>query len=57
MYDSDSDVETKIGKLYVMQGNKPIEVSELHAGDLGALAKLTSAKTGDTLSTKANPVA
>ena len=57
MYNSDSDVETKIGKLYVMQGNKPIEVSELHAGDLGALAKLTSAKTGDTLSTKANPVA
>ena len=44
MYNSDSDVETKIGKLYVMQGNKPIEVSELHAGDLGALAKLTSAK-------------
>ncbi len=57
MYNSDSDVETKIGKLYVMQGNKPIEVSELHAGDLGALAKLTGAKTGDTLSTKANPVA
>lgn len=27
MYNSDSDVETKIGKLYVMQGNKPIEVS------------------------------
>ena len=57
MYNNDSDVETKIGKLYVMQGNKPIEVSELHAGDLGALAKLTGAKTGDTLSTKANPVA
>ena len=57
MYNSDSDVETKIGKLYVLQGNKPIEVSELHAGDLGALAKLTGAKTGDTLSTKANPVA
>ena len=40
--------EEKIGKLYVLQGNKPIEVPELHAGDLGALAKLDDAKTGDT---------
>ncbi|MDO4332155.1 MAG: elongation factor G [Eubacteriales bacterium] len=56
LYNKDKDVEGKIGKLYVMQGNKPVEVSELHAGDLGALAKLTSAKTGDTLSTKATPV-
>ena len=45
----------KIGKLYILQGNKATEVSELHAGDLGALQKLDIA-TGDTLSTKANPV-
>ena len=57
MYNKDSDVEAKIGKLYVMVGNKPQEVSELHAGDLGALAKLNGAKTGDTLSTKATPLA
>ena len=57
LYNKDKDVEGKIGKLYVMQGNKPVEVSELYAGDLGALAKLTSAKTGDTLSTKATPLA
>ena len=57
MYNKDSDVEAKIGKLYVMVGNKPQEVSELHAGDLGALAKLSGAKTGDTLSTKATPLA
>ena len=50
-------MEAKIGKLYVMVGNKPQEVSELHAGDLGALAKLNGAKTGDTLSTKATPLA
>lgn len=57
MYNRERDVETKIGKLYVMQGNKPQEVSELHAGDIGALAKLSAARTGDTLSTKANPIA
>lgn len=56
LYNKDKDVEGKVGKIYVMQGNKPVEVSELHAGDLGALAKLTSAKTGDTLSTKATPL-
>ena len=56
MLNVDSDIEEKIGKLYVMQGNKPIEVPELHAGDIGALAKLTDAKTGDSLSTKATPI-
>ena len=56
MYNSDKECEEKIGKLYVLRGNKPMEVSELQAGDIGALAKLTSVKTGDTLSTKANPV-
>ena len=55
MYNRDKDIEAKIGKLYVLCGNKPVEVSELHAGDLGALAK-SSATTGDTLSTKAVPL-
>ena len=49
-------VEEKIGKIYVLQGNKPIEVKELHAGDIGAIAKLTAARTGNTLSTKANTI-
>ncbi|MCH5342602.1 MAG: elongation factor G [Acetatifactor sp.] len=56
LYNVDKDIEEKIGKLYVMQGNKPIEVSELHAGDIGALAKLTAARTGDSLSTKATTI-
>ena len=50
------NVEEKIGKLYVLRGNKPEEVTELHAGDIGALAKLSKVTTTDTLSTKANPV-
>ncbi|MBR4768931.1 MAG: GTP-binding protein, partial [Lachnospiraceae bacterium] len=48
--------EERIGKLYLMQGNKPIEVPELHAGDLGALAKLDDAKTGDTYAVKGTAV-
>ena len=56
IYNKDKDVEEKISKLYVMQGGKAIEVKELHAGDIGAIAKLTAARTGDTLSTKANTI-
>ncbi len=52
IYNVDKDIEEKIGKLYILQGNKPMEVSELHAGDIGALAKLTAARTGNSLSTK-----
>jgi elongation factor G len=43
-----------LSHLYVMQGRKPVEVSELHAGDLGAAVKLRVTLTGDTLGDKAN---
>lgn len=52
LYNAGTDTEEKPGKLYTMSGNKPIEIPELHAGDIGAIAKLTNTKTGDTLSTK-----
>jgi elongation factor G len=41
-----------LGHLYVMQGRKPVEVNELHAGDLGAAVKLRETLTGDTLGDK-----
>ncbi|MDE7269263.1 MAG: elongation factor G [Acetatifactor sp.] len=56
LYNVDKDIEEKIGKLYVLQGNKPVEVPELHAGDIGALAKLTAARTGNSLSTKTTTI-
>ena len=56
LYNVDKDIEEKIGKIYVLQGNKPVEVSELHAGDIGALAKLTGARTGNSLSTKTTTI-
>ena len=56
LYNQHKDTEEKIGKIYVLCGNKPEEVKELHAGDIGALAKLTKAATTDSLSTKANPI-
>lgn len=56
LYNAEEDAEAKPGKLYTLCGNKPIEVSELFAGDIGAIAKLGSTKTGETLSTKNTPV-
>ncbi|MGN0330532.1 MAG: elongation factor G [Kineothrix sp.] len=56
IYNSDKDIEEKVSKLYVLQGSRPMEVKELHAGDIGAIAKLTGARTGNTLSTKAAPI-
>ena len=56
LYNVDKSSEERLGKLYVMRGNKPQEVPELAAGDIGALAKLGDVATGDTLSTKAVPV-
>lgn len=56
VYNYDKDTEEKLSKLYVLRGNKPIEVSELQAGDIGAIGKLNKARTADTLSTKANTI-
>ena len=55
LYNATTETEEKLNKLYVFRGSKPIEVSELHAGDIGAIAK-ANCRTGDTLSTKAVPV-
>ena len=50
------DAEERLGKLYTICGNKVEEVKELHAGDIGALAKLAVSQTTDSLSTKKNPI-
>lgn len=56
LYDVDKDDDERLGKLYVLTGNKPVEVTELFAGDIGALGKLGDVTTGDSLSTKAMPI-
>ena len=46
----------RLTHLSVMQGRKAVEVQELHAGDLGAVAKLRSTLTGDTLGSKGSEI-
>ena len=56
LYDPVKGQEIRISKLYVMKGSKAEEVEELHAGDVGALSKVSGLQTSTTLSTKATPV-
>jgi elongation factor G len=44
--------QEKFSHLSVIQGRKTTEVAELHAGDIGAVAKLRDTFTGDTLGAK-----
>jgi elongation factor G len=44
--------QEKFSHLSIMQGRKAVEVAELHAGDIGAVAKLRDTFTGDTLGAK-----
>jgi elongation factor G len=57
LYNFHRDTDEKIGRLYVIRGNKVEEVPELHAGDIGALAKLTNSLSTDSLSTRNHPIA
>lgn len=46
----------KLAHLSVMQGKRAVAVSELHAGDIGAVPRLKNTRTGDTLGDKNHPI-
>jgi len=56
VYNVNKDTEEKIGKLYILRGKDQIEVQELKAGDIGAVAKLTVTQTGDTMAVRTAPI-
>ena len=56
LFNANKETEERISRLYILRGKEQIEVTELHAGDIGAISKLSNATTGDTLCTKASPV-
>ena len=56
VYNVNKDAEEKIGKLYVLRGKDAIEVAELKAGDIGAVAKLSVTQTGDTMAVRTAPI-
>jgi elongation factor G len=46
----------KFSHISIMQGKTAVPVNELHAGDIGAVAKLKDTLTGDTLGDKSAPI-
>ena len=56
LFNSSQDVEEKNTGLFVIRGKEQLPVDVIHAGDIGAVAKLTVTKTGDTLCDKAHKV-
>ena len=48
--------QEKFSHISVMQGKTAIPINELHAGDIGAVAKLKDTLTGDTLGDKSAPI-
>src|SRR6266850_6567078 len=50
------NITERFQHIQVVQGKQFIEVGELHAGDIGAIAKLKETTTGETLGDKASPI-
>jgi elongation factor G len=48
--------QEKLSHISSMQGKTAVQVPELHAGDIGAVAKLKDTLTGDTLGDKSAPI-
>ncbi|MBI1898324.1 MAG: elongation factor G [Acidobacteria bacterium] len=56
LINSRSGVDERLAHVGVLMGKTIDSVTELHAGDIGAVAKLRDTVTGDTLAAKGTPV-
>ena len=56
VYNANKDTTEKISQVYVINGKFQVGVGKLFTGDIGAVVKLGSTETGDTLCTNAKVV-
>jgi elongation factor G len=56
VFNSRSGEEERIGQLYTLRGKEQKPVDSVGVGDLGAIAKLSTTVTGDTLCDKGHPL-
>jgi elongation factor G len=56
VHDATQGTDERIGQLFALRGKEHESISEVPAGDIGAVAKLQHTHTGDTFSTKDDPV-
>jgi elongation factor G len=55
-YNTTRDEDERFGPLYAMLGKDQNQVARMHAGDIGAVAKLNVTVTGDALGDKGHPL-
>jgi elongation factor G len=56
IYNATQATEERLGQLFTQRGKEHESIPEVVAGDIGAVAKLQASHTGDTWSTKDDPV-
>ena len=56
IYNATQTTEERLGQLFTQRGKEHESIPEVSAGDIGAVAKLQASHTGDTWSTKDDPV-
>ncbi len=56
IYNATQTTEERLGQLFTQRGKEHESIPEVSAGDIGAVAKLQASHTGDTWSTKDEPV-
>ncbi len=56
IYNGSKSASERIGQLYNVRGKEQIPVSQIEAGDIGAVAKLQVTQTGDTIGDADNAV-
>jgi elongation factor G len=56
LHNASQKTDERVGHVFTMRGKNQEPVSEVVAGDIGAVAKLTHTVTGDTLADKSAPV-
>ena len=56
VWNATQDEVERIGQLFILRGKTQEPVSQLRAGDMGAVAKLSLTSTGDTLCSRDKPV-
>jgi elongation factor G len=56
VYNSTKDRRERIGRLLRMYADRREDISEVHAGDIGAILGLKESFTGDTLCDPSNPI-
>ncbi len=57
VYDANQGQSERVGQLYLPKGKNQENLTEVTAGDIGAVGKLSSTVTGDTLCARDNQVA